>query len=373
MTNRLTKQKYIINLISLFSLTTQTCLAQTVFVSSPQVPEFEFREVLSKTFDGVSLLNVYESAHPTIDNRKTILRVFEQAQAEYLDRAATAREKFLTVSSMALVDDWKDAQRTVIFYSRLRLAQLSETEEERTSMMNQAINFAPDMKPDAKLFPPPFIEKFKKAYDQQKAKARVFEIDENYEGFQTLKIDGRSFPVREGVKVELFPDQHRISFLSLSFAYVSSRLTSSQWPAWKPTKEAIAKGNCQNPSVQPLAEATDRNVVLVWPQHCLARFQSRDGVLQFTQKFTSPTSPHLSESPSSDGSEFMNQSSMNRSVQPTLSNVENIESNTQAEKRPFWKNPWFWVGTFVVAGGVYALSRPKNDSTTAAPSHSSGF
>lgn len=378
MTNNSTKQKYIINLISLLAITTQTCFAQTVFVSSRQVPEAEFREVLSKTFDGVSLLSVYESAHPSADNRKLILRTFEQAQAEYLDRAATAKEKFLTVSNMALVDDWKDAQRTMIFYSRLRLAQLSDTEDERSSMMNQAIGFAPDMKPDPKLFPPPFIEKFKKAYDLQKSKARVFELDESYDGYQVLKVDGRVFQVREGVKVELFPEQHRVSLLSLSLAYVSTRLTSSQWPAWKPAREAIAQGSCQSPSVHPLTEAADRNVVLVWPKHCLARFQSNDGALQLTQKFVDPNSGRLANGLSSEPSlgengDTSGRNPMNSSLQPALANVESFEANSQQAQRPFWKNPWFWVGTFVVAGGVYALTRPTNDSSNTAPSHSSGF
>ena len=87
---------------------------------------------------------------------------FDQAQVEFIDGSLVkAKQKFSTVvSKYGEKPGLPSKERRLIHYSLLRVAQLTESKVNQDRSIHAAIEFAPDLLPDRKIFPPPFYRKY---------------------------------------------------------------------------------------------------------------------------------------------------------------------------------------------------------------------
>ncbi len=261
------------------SLIVVVCLGQTVnaqtqvLVQAPGVTSAAFAAILSEQKEYRSLSDYAESLSPLPEQVEHLLKIFESAQRHYFSgHDELARASFLEVTKMSPAADWQEVHRQVIFYSFLRLAQMTSQSQDRQNLLEAAISFAPDLLPDNTLFPPPLMSSWKQVHFTLEKRASLISTEEKFPGYDILKINGHSVDIKTIKSVLLFPGSHRISLLSNSHPYFSQTLNSSQLELLKVDTVALVYGSCDTPGLNGFKDLNLSEVSVMYDSDCLRTY-----------------------------------------------------------------------------------------------------
>lgn len=266
-----------------------------------------------------------------------IERALELAQAEFLQGGLEQAKRLFA----ALVDhkhtrDWRAAHRKAFAYAHLRLAQLSDSVEDRTSHILFAGAFGP-VELAADLFPRPVWLEYKKALSEQFEEQ--MDLDLWFAGVRYLLIDGRPFDAIPSARLPIDPHKHRFTLVFDHASPVSLVSTWSEFKKWRPAAPAYASGSCE--SIQFSREILGRGDVLTYVD---------DNCLKTPNPEIKPGVPAKNE------------------VQPLGGNW----SDTPEFKKTSRLNPWILAGIGIVAAGaILMLNQHANEK--AEPSTTVGF
>lgn len=124
------------------------------------------KNLASKTFILIGILFNFAHGLPgnavELEQAAQLEEYFNKAQDAYFNEADSSQaiSEFEKVASLANAASWSRSQKKLIHFSMLRIAQLSKEEDKIKHWLDVGYNFAPELKPDADLFPPPLIEQY---------------------------------------------------------------------------------------------------------------------------------------------------------------------------------------------------------------------
>lgn len=188
-----------------------------------------------------------EKRHPSHYQSTKLLDLTEAAQKAFLSGSLTdAKNKFISIAAMAHRDDWHKPQREAITYAMLRTAQL-HSGRVHSQYLIAAAQFGFDIYFGVEVFPPPLVNEWQKEVNLAKSHATKISNLKDFEGFDILKIDGRSYPIKNLEKIEIMPGAHRISLLANHANYFTQKINSSQLQVMKIKPDILVYGNCNEP------------------------------------------------------------------------------------------------------------------------------
>jgi methionine-S-sulfoxide reductase len=106
-----------------------------------------------------------------------------------------AKRSYLEITKQSLTQDWKIADREMIYFSYLRAAQLSSSTNEQSQLIEEASCIFPDLMPSKEFFPPPFVSKVinQRNIILTKSKRWTPKLDKT---FNKILIDGREIDAK---------------------------------------------------------------------------------------------------------------------------------------------------------------------------------
>lgn len=236
-------------------------------VRHQQMPPNEFAvELLHKEEAPISTWFSHCQDH---QKKRRLNQMIDTAQFHYLNsdlqKAKKAYQDILAQRTSCL---WSKSARHSFFNSYLRLAQLAATPEKANQQLLRAMNFAPDLEPNKKVFSPPLIKKYEALKKAQPLKTHLWPSWAHQ--FHTVYRNGQLLTQ----KAEMFqaPEQkaHYI-FLSDAFEPVEVLATTQQLETLQPKPKPFVTGDCKNPNWSSQLRASLKHQVLkaYYPQ-CLA-------------------------------------------------------------------------------------------------------
>jgi hypothetical protein len=188
-----------------------------------------------------------EKRHPSHLRSSKLLDLVEGAQKAFLSGSLDdAKNKFIAIASMAHNDDWHKPQREAITYAMLRTAQL-HIGRIHSQYLIAAAQFGFDIHFGVEVFPPPLVKEWKNEISLAKSHATKISSLKDFVGFDILKIDGRSYPIKNLENIEMMPGEHRVSLLANHANYFTQKINSSQLQVMKIKPDILVYGNCNHP------------------------------------------------------------------------------------------------------------------------------
>ncbi len=147
-------------------------------------------------------------------NTKKLQDQFKIAQDLYFQgKTLQATDKFKNIIKQKWDNDWTVKQKNWIYFSFLRLSQISDDFRIKHLLIKEAISFAPEKRPNYKVFSPPFL----KLYNKLHANIQWSYIN-NYLKIQNYKkiiINGKVFDIKPDIKIPVNSlKKFRLSLLS---------------------------------------------------------------------------------------------------------------------------------------------------------------
>ena len=273
----------------------------------------------------------------------------ERAQSLFLNGSlAEAKSEFEKLVSLAFEEDWGPAQREAIHFAYLRLAQMTDEPQGRNQALRNAISFAPDLKIDAAVFPPPLLLKFNETAKAMKAKVRKVVLKDHFATFDQLYLNGRKHEIESGRTVYIFPGRHRVRLVSDTHESFVTVVDANQIAKLRPSLQAHAEGNCETPKIKTSIATT-----VYFNDDCL--YENQNGSWHRLEA-TNATS---------DWDKF--------SVQPQ---PQKIFSEIRQPKKSLTKSPWFWggiAGVAVIAVAMIAKKPERETEPTVIPTAHTGY
>lgn len=296
-------------------------------VAGPDVTDRELRDYV-ETHDRRTLSESIETLRPGAAQEELLRSRLERAQRAWLNGSSEqAKGLFAEIVDSAYSADWKQSQREAILYAYLRLAQSSDSPLEKAAWLEKANRFAPDLEPDASLFPPPLLATFKEARAKIAVQSTPIALKDAFPGFRTVLIDGRKVDVESSAAIRIPPGTHRITALGDRFAPVTEMLTAAQLGVFRVAGKTLAQ-SCEAP-------VADINGIAI---------EVYDGERCPSSKALIPQQP---------GADWAN-------------------VPAEVSERP--KRNWLLIGAVALgAAAVYAIAHRPQPSGEPTPSHRDGF
>lgn len=272
-------------------------------------------------------------------------KLLAQAQQDFLGGSLDeAKLKFTELTKQALKYDWPSAQRKAIHFAFLRLAQLTKLEEQRRLVLREAFSFAPDLKPDAKLFPPPLILEYSEV--AAKVEHVKLRLDSRFEDYNSIEINGREFLIASTNFIMIPVGQHRLTLRSNVFENETIIVQTSELTTFVPNRKELVRGSCENPQIEKMNDA-----VIYFSKDC--QYLVTKGKVERLSEATSPSS----------WKDFA-------VAKPVEVNFPEVQ---KPKKRTLLKSPWLWASVAAIAG-VYLISQNSSREPSAVtPSSRSGY
>ena len=329
--------------------------AAVPLLRAPSLSEEAYAARLASRGSYSALVDQYSATSPTDAQTRALTSAFARAQSAFLESSVEdAQRGFREVTRMAREADWRDAQRRAISFSFMRLAQLAESTPTAEEKIEEAAAFAPDLNPDADAFPPPLVSAWTAAAARIKTKSVDIDLDSKFEGYESVKIDGREIAAGAGARVALSPGAHRVSALSNAHPYFSQILSATQLRALRIDQPALADGDCASPRlrISALGELGKATVAVAYPE-CV-RVHGPDG-WQEEARSVAVASVGAFPNPESGGERA-----------PAWTKLSTKEPSPARGRK------WIWatIGAVAVAGVAYAVWRAQQSSGS--PSRSEG-
>jgi len=296
-------------------------------VAGPDVTDRELRDYV-ETHDRKTLSETLDTLRPGAAREELLRSRLERAQRAWLNGSVDqAKTSFTEIAEAAYSADWKDSQREAIMYAFLRLAQSCDSPLEKASWLERANRFAPDLEPDASLFPPPLLASFKEARAKISIQSTPISFKDAFPGFRTVLIDGRKVDVESSAVARVPPGTHRITALDDRFAPITETLTAAQLGVFR-VKGTLLATACES-------RVADVNGIGV---------EVFDGERCPSSKALVPQMPA-----------------------PDFANVP-----TEVSERP--KRNWLLIGAVALgAAAVYAIAHQPKSAGEPTPTHREGF
>ena len=252
-------------------------LADAPVIRSTEIDDHHLR-AFAETEGRPTLADYYESNRPLKSNQEQLRRLIERAQGLWLNGSTeSARAVFKDIAQMTLNDDWRGAQRESIHYADLRLAQSALTPDEATQWLEKAVRDFPELKPSAKVFPPPLVASFNDVKAHLRSQFSEVELGERFRDYRFMLINGQKYDLEDTTKVSLPPGTFRVTLLSNLHSRITETMTASQLRIFQFVVPPIASGTCTEPHLADSPEL-DFPVSVVYKENCY-RTHNRAGWL----------------------------------------------------------------------------------------------
>jgi hypothetical protein len=274
--------------LSLVSFIAQAARAD-VLIQAETASADEFMAQVKTDDSVISLVDELEKTRPDQAHTDLFLRKFERAQQFYLSgNESEAKRAFLELTQAAHDADWRETQRQALLYSYLRLAQLSPSPGEHDTYLQQAARFAPDVAPDAQLFPPPLLKAYVQIRSRELKSATSFSLAEKFAGYDLVIVDGRRYEALTETQIQLTQGPHRVTLLSNSRPPQTQTLTSSQLSVFKSDAKPIAVGNCSEPALVGFQDLGLKTVSVFYDRNCVRAFTGTSWLKAQQSDFSQP-------------------------------------------------------------------------------------
>lgn len=291
----------------------------------------EYKSYLLASSQRQSPSQNYLSQHPSAANRNRFVQLIAEAQKKFLAGSTDeARDSFRLVLNLAAEEDWSIAEREALVYTTLRLAQISNSNEERDVYLKLSWTFGADVQPDSRLFPPPLLVRRTELY------ASFAKISVNTENlrkrFTYVIVNGFRIDLQKNEKFTLIDGDYRVTFISDSYAPQTHLGLASQLEGLAEDSTPLAQGSCERHSDQEFFGAD-----------CLTKhledLQLRPSVSLASAPVTSPMA---------------------------------VDFRIPTSSKPLYKKGWFWAGVGATAIAVVVLSQKKSEESSS-PHTTYGF
>ncbi len=255
-----------------------------------------------------------------------ILEELKRAQFHFLKGSLDqAIQHFQRIHDQQHDEDWDLEVRKVIHYSQIRLAQLSQNERQK-QWIKSALQFAPDLKLDQSLFPPPLVEKYTALKKMEPL--QVWALPKNSNSFSRIFINGRE-QKKHSQFLRYRQGKVRISFYSNRYLPIHLVVKTNKLEGHSLDTVPIAQGEC--------------------------------GQINFNHKASAGVQFHLVDSD-------CNQPLRAKSLASTTTPTKLASPPENGRKRSFFKSKWFWIGASVLATGLaYQAIQNNRSSAPASP------
>jgi hypothetical protein len=286
-------------------------VAQPIAVLQHQTPAIEVERYLNQSPQAASYIQAYLKQP---GKRSELITHLKKGQFYFLDGDLDLAQKhFKMLVDLSYRHDWGQEERKILHFAHLRLAQLSSKSEQKDSYLKQALEFAPDLKMEASIFPPPLQKKYEQLARKMDQNQSVWELPIGADQFEVIVINGviqnghTSFVKGTERKV-------RITFLSNQLLPQTVIGSLSELKDMSLQTEPLLTGTCQSPRWHPSIGFSSDQLVGLFPG-CQ---ESRELALPSQQNMESLRSPNK------------------------------LAQNTSS----IWKSKWLWAGVSVIATGL---------------------
>lgn len=310
-------------------------------VRDPRVDSTTYQAHLASRKSAVPLSRYLVNQPLTSEVVEEFNRLLRQAQSHYFGKSlAEARNSFRQLVNLSHQADWPQAQRKALFFSHIRLAQLSDSPEDRSQWLRKAAQFAYDLPLDKDLFPPPIQQEYSQVHSTLEMVSLV--PNESWRNFTYLVVNGLVYPLGHAAKILVPNATHRFTWLSdQNLPYNDVTQASKMAYTQIPSLPAVS-GPCTDPKIHP-------------------------------------TLPPLTQVYAGQNCKKINTEWALHPEPPRAPAQVNLPSNVHSEPeqaKPTWtKSRWLWLGASAVTlAAVYLANQDRSESERRiAPSHRKGF
>ncbi len=330
-----------------------------LIVRASSTPFVEYAAWIATHPEDQSWVQYLENHYPSKSESKRISILVENSQKAFLTGSLEdAKKIFKEIADLADTNDWRHSEREAITYSMLRFSQL-EKSVLGLSYLKKAARYGYDVHFDAKIFPPPLLNHWKSEIAIARKKSIKISNLKDFNGFEIIKIDGRSYSLSECEFISILQGEHRISFLGSHAQYFTQKITSSQLQVMALNPVALISGSCSSPVLNAETHLQFK-----------ALFGDSCGRIYNGQTWTRSLKPGLEK------------------LEMHSTNYKNSQSNLLSEARvapPLNdKRKWVWIGlsTAIIASlamvyqnnqnQLQALGNSSNSQSSYAPTHTEG-
>ncbi|MBY0385570.1 hypothetical protein K2X05_10470 [bacterium] len=176
--------------------------------------------------------------------KKDLYEDFKKAQIQFLDgNIDQAKFLFANIAEKKWSCDWANDERKIVYFSLMRLAQLENTDLHRHQLLQDAIDFDDQQKPDESVFPPPLVKEF--ATLQKKQFQRKITLPAFAKKFSAILRNGRFVSLAQ-ITFEALPGKARYTFVSDSYQVEKAFLTLAELESLSLEPQPLVYGDCEN-------------------------------------------------------------------------------------------------------------------------------
>lgn len=272
--------------------------------------------------------------------RSDVEQYYHSANDNFLNGSLEkAKIDFTHIANIQWNCDWKSKDREIISESLLRLSQISTSEIEQKKWLRAAVEFDPQMSPNAQLFPPPFLKNFEAT--KKDLNFSVISLTKYYDTYVKLFRNGRTITVsKKTIKIPL--GRARFTFVSDSHAPRTLVLNGEDLQKQTVTSAAYIDGDCKSHRFQK-PSAWNQDTRLFFSPECIVDSTSAP---LLTQALTAPAS---------------------------LNSIDQqLQTDAQPRQRTWIERNYIWVGAAIVGAVLISaeMNNRKQTQTVITPSNS---
>ena len=329
--------KYALHILLILCVSTPTqAETKTVWGRGLFSSSIDFKAFVEAQPHHASFVTAYVDNMNNTKHQK-ILPLFQKAQKLYFQgKIKYALEQFLKIKNLSLSKDWSTEERRTIYFSILRMAELETVSHKKQKLIEQAISFAPEYKPEPSLFNPKLITLFEKlnksfAWEKwtipHKTKFDLAIVNSHIihlRNQSTLKIP-KYLPFR----LTLLNNTHHPLQLVTTFKKIKLHTIKPR---------VLTQTHCGEPLLSPLPQIMNR---LYFSNNCV----------HIVEKNKTAKNSYSQKHPSI----FKHNTSLPNNT-PRKADLPNTQ------KPSLIKNKWFWIILGSLAGGVILSNQKKRPS-----------
>lgn len=253
-----------------------------------------------------------------------LLKEFADAQTAFISPEPKLAIPIFERLLNKVPDSWSASERSILFQSAMRLAQL-ETGANRIKWLMKALSQGPDQIPDAQLFPPPLVQE----WEELRNKSPKISVQKLIPfGWKGIQIQGAYYDLSSDVQIPITSEPVHLKWISNLY----QPFTAIQ-PLFAPKdgqlpREAWVTGECRRPEFSESAKTFSEKKAF-FNLDCVDSADSKPKELKLG--VTEPKNP-------------------------------SITMFAEPKTRPIYKSPWFWAGVGAAVLVAIAVTQRKSES-----------
>lgn len=222
-----------------------------VIIQSPFTDNAEFQIYVSLKSDRETLVQKIFRTHPRASEREQVRLRFAEAMKLYLSgEVEDAQSQFRSFVSHSKEADWGKGDRDLFFNAYMRLAQLSDRQEDVQKWIQLAIRYDVEKRPSETMYPPPFQKTFSKLYKQEEKEFVTWKPSSFFKAYNYLVVNGKRYSTENLNSIILPQGEHRISAVSNKYGYWSKVLNTKEILKFSTAlPPALVQGDCHDPKI----------------------------------------------------------------------------------------------------------------------------